>query len=404
MTLQALDDGLPAPSPSCDTIDIVLHEDRAGVAEAWGRLSDDPGASLHHSPDWCTAWLSTHGETALILEGRQAEHTIFVFPLAISRRQGSRVARFVGSAFSNINTGIFEPGATLSADDLVAALKRALRGKADLLSLERMPLQWRGRRSPLAALPFTESPNRAFQVPLHPSFEDTLKQVNAKRRRKKYRLQQRRLEEAGGYDIVEPQSVEEKHALLDEFFRQKADRFRTQGLPDVFAPASVKAFFHALIDLPTAPDRYMLRLHGLRLRNETSPILAIAGTSRKGDHVICQFGSIRDDLLPEASPGEFLFWHVIESACREGAAIFDFGIGDQSYKRSWCTIETVHYDVLIPLTAKGHVTAGIHRAVTRMKAGIKANPALYAAIQRLISGKANPGSDNAARERDDGED
>lgn len=404
MTLQALDGGLPSPPRTGEPIEVILHESIDGAADAWQGLSADGGASLHNGMDWCAAWIATHHEDVVLLEGRQKGRPVFLLPLSIARRGGSRVARFIASPFSNINTGLFDPLAMLDPDAFRAGLARSLKGRADLLSLERVPLRWRDSVSPLASMPFTENVNRSFQVPLHASFEETLKQVNAKRRRKKFRLQQRRLEEAGGYEIVEPQTPAEKHALLEEFFRQKAERFRTQGLPDVFQPEPVKRFFHALLDLQATADAYMLRLHGLKLKGEGAPILAITGTSRKGDHVICQFGSIRDDLLPEASPGEFLFWHVIEGACREGAALFDFGIGDQNYKRSWCTIETVQYDVLLPVSPLGHVTAGLHRALNRVKAGIKANPRLYAAVQRLRSGKAAPSSGAAQPEGSDRED
>ena len=66
-------------------------------------------------------------------------------------------------------------------------------------------------------------------------------------------------------------------------------------------------------------------------------IVAISGLSRKGDHVICQFGSIDEDIAADASPGELLFYLMIRKCKAEGVALFDFGIGDQAYKRSWCT-------------------------------------------------------------------
>lgn len=391
MTVQALATGLPSPPAQGAVIEIVVHETIESVVPALRQLEADDHASLHDGADWCAAWLSTHPTKPLFLEGRIDGRTAFVLPLALSSRRGSWIARFVGSDYSNINTGLFDRSLSIDPEALRQALTKALKGRADLLSLERMALQWRERISPFAYLPLTENQNRAFQVPLHATFEETLKQVNAKRRRKKFRLQQRRLEEAGGYEIVEPQTASERHALLDEFFRQKAERFRTQGLPDAFGAPSVKAFFHALLDTPASPDRYMLRLYGLRLATGDRPFLAVIGTSRKGDHIICQFGSIREDLLPEASPGEFLFWHVIEAACRDGAAIFDFGIGDQAYKRSWCTIETIQYDVLLPLSLQGHLAAGLHRLLIRIKAAIKANPALYGAIQKRRSAASKGG-------------
>ncbi len=383
MIQQALDPVLPSPRAQAAGLDVIVHEETTGIAPAWKVLQADNHASLHNTQAWCDAWLATNPEKALFVEGRMDGSTVFLLPLSISRRRGSLVARFIASDHNNLSTGLFDPTVDLPPAALRDGLVKALKGRADLISLERMPLKWRDRISPLAYLPNSVNQNRAFQVPLFASFEETLKQVNAKRRRKKFRLQQRRLEEAGGYRVIEPESAAEKHALLDEFFRQKAERFRTQGIPDVFADAPVRAFFHALLDTPADGPDYLLRLNGLQLLAGDQPVLAITGTSRKGDHIICQFGSIREDLLPEASPGEFLFWHVIEAACRDGAAIFDFGIGDQTYKRSWCTVETTQYDVLLPVSLKGHVAAATHRALNRLKAAIKGNPALYGALQRL---------------------
>lgn len=390
MTLQAL----PAARPAADHalsqgVSVVVH-DRLEPAEAlWRRLEESDLASLHNGYDWCRTWLAANPAPVLIVEGRQHGRPIFLLPLEIAGGALGRTARFIASPYSNINTGLFEPGlAPIASQALLAALKASLGARVDLLSLENVPLSWRGALHPFCLLDGTENQNHAFQMPLLGSFEETLKQVNAKRRRKKFRLQQKKLEEIGGYEIHTAETPGDRHALLDEFFRQKAERFQSQGLPDAFRDKPVQAFFHALLDLPATPSRFALRLHALRLKGaHAGTVLAIAGLSRKGDHVICQFGSIRDDLFPETSPGEFLFWHMIEDSCLAGAALFDFGIGDQLYKRSWCTVETVQYDLLLPLTVRGGIAAASHRAKVRLKAAIKRNRAVYGAIQRLRAEK-----------------
>jgi CelD/BcsL family acetyltransferase involved in cellulose biosynthesis len=155
------------------------------------------------------------------------------------------------------------------------------------------------------------------------------------------------------------------------------------GLPDVFHAASTRAFFHRLLDVPQRGADSPLALHAVRLRGSPEGhIAAIAGLSRKGDHVICQFSSIDDSLCPGASPGELLFWLMIESCCREGASIFDFGIGDQPYKRSWCTVESIQHDILIPVSWKGALAKPLLLATTKAKAAIKRNPQIYALMQR----------------------
>lgn len=389
---------LPQYAPMQARLSLHVHDGLQPAHSVWQALSPGQHNSLHNDLIWCRAWQNTNPQPLALVEGRLDGQPFFLLPLVIHRQRGLSVARFMAGAYANLNSGVFSADCPpIDPAELELQLIETLSDRVDLISLENMALNWRGRIHPFCLVPRAENQNCAFQMPLLPSFEETLKQVNAKRRRKKFRLQQRRLEEAGGYQIHQPETPAEKHALLDEFFRQKAMRFEKMGLPDVFRDRSVQDFFHALLDEPGNDEAYPLRLHALKLMHADGPVVvAIAGVSRKGDHMICQFGSIREDLVPDASPGEFLFWHIIDRACADGLALFDFGIGDQIYKRSWCTVETVQYDLLLPLTAKGRLAALGHRGKVWLKAAIKANPVLYGVIQRMRAGASRP--DHAAEE------
>ena len=337
-------------------------------------------------------WAQTQESALLTLRGRREGRTIFLLPLEIVQEGGIRKARFPGDRFNNINTGLFEPVfAEQAGQEIAAAIAREARklldGRADILALQNIPLIWRGRTSPLSYLASVENQNPAFQLPLLDSFEATLRQVNAKRRRKKFRIQSRRTEEMGGYSHVIARSPQEKCELLQTFFRQKATRFASQGIPDVFRQQSVKDFFYDLANFPETGTDTLLELHAIRLHGANEGIIAaVAGLSRKQDHVICQFGSI-DESVSEVSPGELLFWLMIERACREKAAIFDFGVGDQLYKRSWCPLSTVQHDIFLPVTLKGRAAASAYVAIARTKSLIKSSPSLYALIQRFRAGR-----------------
>lgn len=372
-----------------DTVQITLHPDMEKLEREWRRLEADEFNSPHQGYDWCLAWARTHDNPLAIVEGVGDGRTLFILPFEILRHNMIRTAQFIGGRFSNINTGLFDPDfrASCTAADsaaLARTLVVALQGKADLLSLQNIPLDWRGERSPFAALPAVEHQNRAFQLPLFADFDATIDQVNGKRRRKKVRGQTRKLEAAGGYEHLIARSDGEKAAMIDLFFQQKAVRFKALGIPNIFQAPETQAFFRMLLERSGDGQDAALELHGLGLKGEhEGGIAAIAGLSRKGGHVICQFSSIDETLAPEASPGEFLFWLMIERCCAEGAALFDFGLGDQDYKRRWCPVETVQHDVLLPITAPGRLAAIAQRGVTRTKAVIKGNPQLYALIQRL---------------------
>ncbi|TCP87258.1 CelD/BcsL family acetyltransferase involved in cellulose biosynthesis [Rhizobium sp. PP-CC-2G-626] len=368
---------------------VSVHVLMSALEADWRALEASNTVSLHQSFDWCASWVATHVDRPLLLRGRLGDRTIFILPLELVRNGLFRTARFIGAPHSNINTGIFaEDLGGLSRETLAECILQELVNKlahvADIVTLEKIPLEWRGQPHTLASLPSIRNQNASYQLPLLPDFAATLAQLNAKRRRKKFRVSERRMETYGGYDYIIAESLDERRAILDVFLAQKAARFEALELPNVFRDAPTQAFLRAAIAHDGTSESRPLALHALRLRSEAdSRIVAIAGVSRKGDHMICQFGSIDETLAADASPGELLFHRIIERACGEGVSLFDFGIGDQPYKRSWCTVETTQYDIVLPLTLRGRVAAGVHRLIVRTKRAIKANRQIYCAVQRF---------------------
>jgi CelD/BcsL family acetyltransferase involved in cellulose biosynthesis len=374
-----------------DILRIEIFDSMRPLEAEWRALETDNLASIHQSYDWCATWVEVYRRPLAIIRGSFGEHVAFILPLEIVRSNMVRFAQFIGARQSNINTGLFSKQFLESLDGFTAShrekIARALKGKADVLLLKNVPFEWRGRSSPLAGLPSVENQNHAFQLPFLGSFETTLAQVNAKRRRKKYRQQTRMLDEKGGYDHLIASTPDDTHRLLELFFRLKTERFKAAGLPDVFQSPETRDFLHRLTGLNIEADYTALEVHALQLKGQhQGHIPAVAAVSRKGDHVICQFAAIDETLVPATSPGELLFWLMIEHFHHKPVALFDFGIGDQTYKRSWCPVETVQHDVILPISTRGRLAAVAQRAITRGKAAIKSNPMIYGFMQRMRAG------------------
>jgi CelD/BcsL family acetyltransferase involved in cellulose biosynthesis len=372
------------------TLDIRLVHDLSSIEAEWRRLEQREWNSLNQGLDWAQAWMQAHGAEMIAVTGSIGKQTAFILPLEITRERLGRVARPPGGRFNNINTGLFdEQLATPDAEELArfkASIAQVLRGIADLVVIDEVPLAWKGVSHPLAGLASIENQNHSFQLPLLGTMEATLAQVNAKSRRKKFRAQVRRLEAIGGFDYVVAESAAEQHDLLDCFFAQKGARLKAFGLPDVFAPPATRCFLHRLLDAPARGTDRPLAMHAIRVKGEhDGHIAAVTGLSRKGGHVLCQFSSIDESVGSDASPGELLFWLAVEHSIEAGASLFDFGIGDQPYKRSWCSQETVQHDILLPVGLKGLLLAWQHLAVTRAKTIVKRNDRLYAMAQRWRS-------------------
>lgn len=361
---------------------ITIHKSIDAAHRDWQRLTMNKICSFHQTLAWCRKWVHAHSSKIAIVVGERDGQLLFLLPLEIVRRGPIRVARYIGAPFSNLNFGLFAD----NIDDSVGPkfgvhIVRALRKadlKADILHLDKVACTWRGVAHPFDGLNAIESANPAFQVTLHQDFTQVLAQVNAKRRRKKFRRAEAMLGEIGGYEHRIAASPEEADRFLQAFFRQKETRFKLHGIPNVFADQDIRTFFELLAQeslLQTDPG---LELHAICLTGDNEGrIAAVAGLSKKQDHVICQFGSIDEDVVPEASPGELLFHLMIKRAAEQGNAVFDFGIGDQSYKRSWCDQQTVQYEFVNALSLLGMLAKPLITAEVHAKRVIKQNPNLF---------------------------
>ncbi len=286
--------------------------------------------------------------------------------------------------------------AEIQPSELAAALSRASLG-ADIVLFDKMPPHI-ANQAPFASLPRVLHQNPSFQLPLSTDFNAVLSQINGKRRRKKFRVSQRRLEALGGYRHIIGEDDEQALRLLGGFLEQKPVRLAAQGLPNVFADPGVRAFLARLAMARDRQGRPALELHGIELTggDNSGEILAVAGLTIKDGHVTCQFGPINEEIAPDASAGELLFYHMIERASAGDEQVFDFGVGDQPYKRSWCSVRTDLVDCYVPLTVKGQLAAPAITGMIRLKRKIKTSPMLHriaAWLRGLTVRRQNPPAD-----------
>ena len=366
---------------------VQLFDEMEPLETAWRALEAAPEIGIHQTYDWCRMWVSHSGLRPLIIAARfsGSQDIAFILPLAVEKRGPVKVARYMSALFNNLNFGVFSRAfleiATAPVMRDICRRIASLPVGVDLILLDRQPAYWRGFVHPFTLLPRSENQNHAYQATLEGGIDAVVARGNAKRRRKKIRVSERRLMALGGYACVKPETAVEARALLDEFFAQKKDRFGRKGIPNIFAPPETQAFFHQLAAESIGAERKLLEMQAIRLADGT--LCALSALSRKGGHVICQFSSIKPGRTEPASPGELLFFHTIHSACEAGDVLFDFGVGDEQFKRSWCDLETVHYDTTIAVTPLGHAAAAAARLIVAAKRLTKSNPLTFRVAKTL---------------------
>ena len=334
-------------------------------------------------PLWVRSWIAAHAADALIVTAQRDGRALLKLALEVVAKGPFRVARFVGGSHANGNFPACAPGMTaavLPADGaaIVAAL-RAARPDIDLVSLSRQARHFEGRDNPLAPLATRQSPNISLAVDLDGGFEAVLARHGASRKRQKLNYQRNRFNRAGGFRLIEAETPEEVERLISTFFVLKGASLRAKGIADAFADDRVRAFFRALALGALTEENPPFLLHAVEVAGD---IVAINGLSVTRETIVCDFGTY-SDADPKSSPGYFIDYTNIEQACGQGRRIYDFSVGDEAYKRSWCDIETWHFETLLPLSAGGRLLALHERGRAAAVRTLKSNPKAWDFVKRM---------------------
>ena len=337
--------------------------------------------SPFQSAGFIAAWEKTRGRARhrpqMCLVAEDEDGIVALLPLEIDHRGPWRVACFPGETHANANGWRIRPGAPapqLTAASLAeAAAAAALR--IDALDLRRMPdISCLGRRFDIR--PAVEE---RFAISLQGGLEPVLARGNAKRKRKKFRAQQRHFDALGGYAFTDT-PAEERPAALATFFDQKRLRFAALSMPNPFADAGIEAFLLALFSAPEVDTRLYRIVSGDSCK-------ALMGGIVENGVFWGMFSSFSDDADAEVSPGELLLWHLVEYLSAEGLDVLDLGPGEERYKRSWCDRLVQQYDAILPLTRAGslYLAAAImrRRLVFRVKTSPRLKRIAQSARRRL---------------------
>lgn len=345
------------------------------------------GAPQH--PVWINAWKEATGADILLVTIERAGRQAFALALEVAEEGFCRVARVPGDRHAN---GTFiatarDAGGPLSPAEgaRLADAIRSARPDIDLITIERQNPKQDGLDNPLGTLSPVRTPNVSLSFSLEGGFDATIERQGGKRKPKKYRTQQRKFEQMGGFRVYAANDPAEVETVIETFFRIKRERLLKAGIPDAFGTPEIQAFFRKLFTdaLDARPLPY--QLHALEVDGE---IRAISGSSILANSVVCEFGGIRDDE-PGTSPGFFLEFDCIREACEAGKSVYDFSVGDEPYKRSWCDIETWQFDTYMPLSAKGRLFLLKKRARDRIVGLVKSNDRLWGAVKRLRASLAS---------------
>ena len=182
----------------------------------------------------------------------------------------------------------------------------------------------------------------------------------------------------GRLDYGWAETREERIALLDTFFAQKARQFAAMGIKNVF-DANARGFYRdlALLD-DDNPSR--LRLGYVKLNGQ---VLATFSGTICHDRLAVALSSLAEGDAQRQSPGALLLRHQIEEASNAGLAYYDIGVGQARHKDEWCNVVYALFDSFIAFKAQGLFLTLLLGTAAQLKRAIKSNRTLWSFAQQM---------------------
>lgn len=360
------------------TMSIEIVHSLTEVEKLWRAFEAEAVASPYQRFDWVRAYVAaiSGGADALrtIVLRDEAGRALMILPVMVSNRHGLTIATSVGGKHANFNLPLMRAG---FAQSLTSARARSILrdiGRqlgADALTLPHVPVTWRGEANPFAAYG-RPSPSNAYKLRLDPDPDATLNRASSSHARKKLRNKERGLGKLGEVAVLEGRTEADIDLILSEFLRQKRRRFLELGIPDPFVEPEAQAFLRRACLDGLADGHPAIELYALTLDGAVVAVLGGAGDRERLSGMFISFDD-RDEVARH-SPGEILVGQVIRGQCERGRSVFDLGVGEARYKRTFCDEVDHLVDLVLPVSLVGQIYAAVVGLRIEAKRRVKANP------------------------------
>jgi len=365
-------------------VSLRITSDIQTLKDLWETMQAAVPCAASQTFDWAGAWaehvLKPKGVEPVIVVGyAPGGAPLFLWPFEMGPQSGMRVLRWLSQDHANYAMGLFAPEAqALTRTDMMQLLYEVGRRTAAAAALlEAQPVAWEGMSNPFALLPQQRAPNSGYAVKLG-DFSALYEKRFSKRSRHTLDRKERRLAEVGTIEYGWAQTPDDKRAVLEAFFAQKAKQFDAMGVSNIFDD-DARAFYRhlALLD-DDNPSR--LRLGFVKL---DGAVLATFNGFLWQDRMEIALSSLAEGETQRQSPGALLLRHQIKEACEAGLAYFDLGVGKARHKDEWCNTEQALFDSFIALKPQGHFVTLPRATAARLKRTVKSNRYLWSLAQNL---------------------
>jgi CelD/BcsL family acetyltransferase involved in cellulose biosynthesis len=385
----------PSPAAAVGAIRIAVYDDLAAIESEWRAFEPQADGTVFQCFDWLATWQRTIGarngvQPAIVVGRDGAGAILFLLPLSVRVAGLARELTWLGSELCDYNGPLLAPAFSARVDrarflalwqEIARSLQAQPRLCFDVIALDKNPDMVGTQQNPMRSLGGAVNPSGAYLTHLSGDWETFYTAARSSATRRRDRTKRKKLGEFGEIKFVTPTTEDDILSSLDTMMAQKARSFARMGVGNLFAKSGYADFYRALAAGPaTRPFVHISRLDVGKVPAAVNLALVHRG---RYYHLLASY---TDCELSRFGPGAAHLHDLMHYAIDRGCAIFDFTIGDESYKRDWCDTELKLYDIIAPVTWRGALVATPKLGARRLKRWIKQTPVVWAITTKLREG------------------
>lgn len=359
----------PRPARTAGAGRIVVADNLADLADLWPRTDHLRGARCHvfQCADILEVWLQTIGHAqgirpCLVAVFGPDDRPQMLMPFGILRTNGARILTFLDGTVSDYNAPVLFPHDCEWTADAVEVLWRKIAVALpafDAVILRKMPAYVQDLINPLTLLPTVPHSESGHRIRLSGSWPDF--EMQRLPRRKDGRRKLRKLSTFGTATFEVAETPEQITAFFDAMVDNKRRQFVSTRVPGFEVPGKLDYFVE------------MTRRHGssgpvhLSALKVGESIVASHWGLMAGGCFYHMMSSHADGQWESCSPGRLLNDFLIRKTFELKMEIFDFGIGDESYKHEYCDEVVRLHDFIAPRSVIGQFYLQIQTGLGRLR-------------------------------------
>lgn len=386
----------PASSSTRPPVDLTIagseltihfHSSIAELEEPWLEFERNAIGTPFQYHFWSRHWYATVGARQhvepFIVAGYRGDELAILVPLCIRKTAFTKCLTWLGHDLNDYNVPLVAEDLfdAMTVDDVDALWRLIFQGAGDIdfAFLTKLPERVDNHANPFAALATGDYTVGSHSIRLADNFDDFYAGARGSKSRRRLKNKEAKLNKHGVVEYVQPTDPAGKMSVVLQTLSWKSQQLNVSGATNPFTKAEALDLFAEMAN-DAAEDS--LRAFALKVDGEI--VAASFGFMSRQSFVLYQT-AYEDGRYVQFSPGTLLLLQMFRVAIDERKEVFDFSLGNESYKFDWADTHDGTKVSMPCFTIKGHLAVVVLTIYLQTKCWIKTSPKRFAAARRIHS-------------------